>query len=162
MIARLRQATRRDDGASAVEFALLVPVLLLILFGIIAMGLLLFTYITAQHAAREVARQAAVGGFTTCSGQNLPTDVQWFIANKMSIPKTSVLDVRMTRIDPDANGADPGDQLTIAFSVPTDSTSRGALQGITSAIPGGSILLPSRLNLKAETRVEVVGSLLTC
>jgi TadE-like protein len=51
----------RDRGAAAVEFALLLPVLLLILFGIIDFGRALNAQITLTQAAREGARLAALG-----------------------------------------------------------------------------------------------------
>ena len=50
----------RDRGAAAVEFALLLPVLLLIVFGIIDFGRALNAQITLTQAAREGARLAAL------------------------------------------------------------------------------------------------------
>lgn len=51
----------RDRGAVAVEFALLLPVLLILLFGIIDFGLALNAQVTLTQAAREGARLAALG-----------------------------------------------------------------------------------------------------
>jgi len=51
----------RDRGAAAVEFALLLPILLLIVFGIIDFGRALNAQITLTQAAREGARLAALG-----------------------------------------------------------------------------------------------------
>jgi Flp pilus assembly protein TadG len=51
----------RDRGATAVEFALLFPMLLLIVFGIIDFGRALNAQITLTQAAREGARLAALG-----------------------------------------------------------------------------------------------------
>ena len=51
----------RDRGAAAVEFALLLPVLLLLIFGIIDFGRALNAQITLTQAAREGARLAALG-----------------------------------------------------------------------------------------------------
>jgi Flp pilus assembly protein TadG len=51
----------RDRGAVAVEFALVLPLLLLIVFGIIDFGRALNAQITLTQAAREGARLAAVG-----------------------------------------------------------------------------------------------------
>jgi Flp pilus assembly pilin Flp len=53
--------TRDQDGAAAVEFALLLPLLVLLLFGFIQFGLAFNTRIQATNAAREAARQAVVG-----------------------------------------------------------------------------------------------------
>src|SRR5215469_8933308 len=51
---------RGDRGAAAVEFALLLPVLLFILFGIIDFGRALNAQITITQAAREGARLDAL------------------------------------------------------------------------------------------------------
>ena len=52
---------RADRGAAAVEFALLMPLLLLLVSGIIAFGLSLWIQINAAAGGREAARLAAVG-----------------------------------------------------------------------------------------------------
>ncbi|TPE61825.1 pilus assembly protein [Sandaracinobacter neustonicus] len=62
----LRRLRRRRDGAVAVEFALVLPVLMGLLFGTIEYGLTLFTYSSMQTAARDVTRQMAVN--TVASG----------------------------------------------------------------------------------------------
>jgi Flp pilus assembly protein TadG len=51
----------RDRGAAAVEFALLLPVLLMLVFGIVDFGRALNAQITLTQAAREGARLAALG-----------------------------------------------------------------------------------------------------
>jgi hypothetical protein len=56
----LRARLRRDSGAAAVEFALVLPLLLLILFGIIDFGRMLNAQITINEAAREGARAMAL------------------------------------------------------------------------------------------------------
>ncbi len=61
MMRRPRGGGAHDRGAVAVEFALLLPVLLLILFGIIDFGRALNAQITLTQAAREGARLAALG-----------------------------------------------------------------------------------------------------
>ena len=51
------QKTRRSEsGASAVEFALLLPVLMMILFGIIEFGMALYRQAILTNASREGAR----------------------------------------------------------------------------------------------------------
>ncbi|NJC73591.1 pilus assembly protein [Planosporangium thailandense] len=53
--------TRRDEGAAAVEMALVLPLLLFVLFGVIDFGRMLNTQLTLTEAAREGARAAALG-----------------------------------------------------------------------------------------------------
>ena len=58
----------RDRGAVAVEFALLLPMLLLLVFGIIDFGRALNAQITLTQAAREGARLASLGDSTATNG----------------------------------------------------------------------------------------------
>lgn len=53
--------TRSEDGAAALEFAILLPILMLILFGIIEFGFLLNRYVSVTAAAREGARVMSLG-----------------------------------------------------------------------------------------------------
>jgi Flp pilus assembly protein TadG len=66
----LRRRSRRSRGQALVEFALVLPVFLLILFGIIDAGRLIYTYNTIANAARDGARVAivnqTVNGTNTC------------------------------------------------------------------------------------------------
>ncbi|MEU7824095.1 TadE family protein [Catellatospora sp. NPDC049133] len=52
--------TRRDRGAAAVEMALMLPLLLLLVFGIIDFGRMLNTQIRVTEAAREGARAVTI------------------------------------------------------------------------------------------------------
>jgi Flp pilus assembly protein TadG len=58
------RARRGERGAAAVEFALVVPFLLLILFGIISYGFMLSFRQSVSQAAAEGARAAAVAPAT--------------------------------------------------------------------------------------------------
>lgn len=57
-------AIRDDRGAAAVEMALVLPILLLLVFGIIDFGRMLNTQIQLTEAAREGARAAAIQNTT--------------------------------------------------------------------------------------------------
>ena len=54
------QRGSRDDGAAAVEFALVLPFLLLLVFGLVDFGRAYNAKVTLTHAARESARMLAV------------------------------------------------------------------------------------------------------
>ncbi len=56
-----RRLGRREDGAAAIELALLMPTILFLLFLIMDMGLFFFDYVSAANAVREGARCGAVG-----------------------------------------------------------------------------------------------------
>ncbi|MGH6708775.1 MAG: TadE/TadG family type IV pilus assembly protein [Bradyrhizobium sp.] len=54
-----------ESGTTAIEFALTAPVFFLFLFGIIEIGLLLWTQIGIQHGAEMAARCASINS-TLC------------------------------------------------------------------------------------------------
>ena len=57
---RLRAFGRADEGQNLVEFALLLPVLMYILMGIMQFGLIFAVYLTMNNAVREGARGASI------------------------------------------------------------------------------------------------------
>lgn len=63
----LRTWRRSEGGATAVEFAFVLPVLLMILAGIIQFGAIFFLQNNMANAAREAARALAVGSIETAS-----------------------------------------------------------------------------------------------
>lgn len=58
----LRRYIENNRGQALVEFALAVPVLLLLAFGIMEFSLVIHQYMVVGGAAREGARSAALGG----------------------------------------------------------------------------------------------------
>lgn len=57
---KIRRIGRKQDGQALVEFAIVTPVLLLLVLGIVQFGILFNNYITLTDAVRAGARQAAV------------------------------------------------------------------------------------------------------
>jgi Flp pilus assembly protein TadG len=54
---------RNDKGASAVEFALVLPIFVSVIFAIFQFGIAFNNWIALTHAAREGVRLAAVGQY---------------------------------------------------------------------------------------------------
>ena len=84
---RRRRSERLERGAAAVEFALVLPILLWLVFGIIDYGIWFADGITARDAARSATRSAAlgsVGANTACR----PWDSGW--QNASSFDKATV------------------------------------------------------------------------
>jgi Flp pilus assembly protein TadG len=52
---------RSQKGQSLVETALIIPIILMLLFGIADFGRVFHVYLTLDHAGREAAREASVG-----------------------------------------------------------------------------------------------------
>jgi Flp pilus assembly protein TadG len=61
----MRSKLRREDGAAAVEFALIVGLLAILIFGLLEYGLAFWQVQNLRAAAREGARVAAVRGDST-------------------------------------------------------------------------------------------------
>ena len=59
---KLSNFLRRNKGQALVEFAFVLPIILLVLMGIIEFGRIFNTYLVLTNASREGARVAAVGG----------------------------------------------------------------------------------------------------
>ena len=62
-----------EGGVVAVEFALVLPLLVTLVFGIVQFGLALNTKLTLTHAAREGARAAVVGSNATTAVKDAAT-----------------------------------------------------------------------------------------
>ncbi|MBU3628874.1 TadE/TadG family type IV pilus assembly protein [Polynucleobacter sp. AP-Reno-20A-A9] len=77
------QFKRRDSGVAAVEFALILPLLMMIVFGIINYGILLYDQAVITNAAREGARWGAINtsAAISCSGTASGTADPCQIAN---------------------------------------------------------------------------------
>ena len=73
---------RSEKGQSIVEFALVLPILVMLLFGIIDFGRIFHTYLAIDHASREAARTASIG-------ENDATIVSTAVASASSIHLTA-------------------------------------------------------------------------
>lgn len=75
MIRRLRKS---EHGQALVEMALVLPLFLLLLFGVVEMGRIGYAYITVSNAARAGGRAATIGATDseiTSSVQNAATSL---------------------------------------------------------------------------------------
>jgi len=94
---------RSDAGASALEFALVAPILLALLFGMIEFGFAFQAQLAVTHAAREGARMAAVL-------QN-PADWDPTIVEDRAFPLTFDDGLTVDRTFPDARSV----SVTVGF-----------------------------------------------
>lgn len=70
-----------ESGVAAAEFALLLPVLLLILFGIIEFGMIMYSREVVTNAAREGARAGIVQGPPKRTEGEIITIAQNYLTN---------------------------------------------------------------------------------
>jgi Flp pilus assembly protein TadG len=99
----LRTCRRGDRGQSLVEFALVLPVFMLLVFGILDGGRAILTYNDVAQSSRNVARVASVSCFDTvtrCSTAS-GTPIGNAMAAQVSPMGTTVWTV--TCIDPATN-----------------------------------------------------------
>ncbi|HXP19691.1 MAG TPA: TadE family protein [Streptosporangiaceae bacterium] len=123
MIRRLLSGSERDRGAVAVEFALLLPVLLLLIFGVIDFGRALNAQVTLTQAAREGARLDAL---------NQPN-----VVSRTQAAATGLSNVTVTVVTSCPPGAGPGVNADVRVSY---SFSFITPIGAIAAMFGGSTL----------------------
>ena len=106
MIKRKKVARRQREGAAVIEFAVCLPVIVLIVLGTIEAGSLLFLKQTLVQAAYEGAKVAIVSGDTdkveaiveaVAAGRNLQdVQVQFTPSDIANLPAGEVLTVTVT------------------------------------------------------------------
>jgi hypothetical protein len=129
---RTRTIRGREDGASLVEFALLMPLLILLVLGIVEFGWLFSQNNDVKHGAREGARAAAVnlGGNSvlldrTCDSMDLTSNV--------------------VTVEFDPGGGDVGDAGWVSVvATPTSLSGLGLIENF----------LPATLSSTIEFRLE--------
>lgn len=129
-----RERLGNQRGQSIVETALILPIIILILTGIIDFGLLFNNYLVITNASREAARNAAVGA--------TDTDINTLVANMTSTLDQSKL---ITTIYPAQTLRKKGDEVIV--TVEYDNTLLTPI--ISSIIPN-----PMHLTSKTVMRME--------
>jgi Flp pilus assembly protein TadG len=128
---RAKAHAARRDGVAAVELALLLPLIIVLLLGIWEVGRLIDVNQILTNAAREGARQAS-------TGQNNNASVQQGVVNYLNhagIPTANVaITVNdLTTPNTDASNATQLDQLQITVTIPFNDVRWIALNLITSS-----------------------------
>jgi Flp pilus assembly protein TadG len=67
-------ARKRRSGAALLEFALVLPIFLLLLLGMLEFSTLFFVRHTMLHAAREAARSYSINEFNSTESEQLAAD----------------------------------------------------------------------------------------
>ena len=126
----------REKGASAVEFALVLPVLMLVLFGIIEFGLTLYDKAIITNASREGARRGIVyvGDTVGVSPGVVTSTVDSYVGSYL-VSLGSGTGTPSTTIT--GNCGVPGSSLTVAVSYPYSFL---VLPSFASGLAGGITL----------------------
>lgn len=129
-----RKFHRTDSGAAAVEFALIFPILFLVMAGVVDFGRMMYTQITLTNAAREGARAAIVSSATAA-------EVRTRASNAAGGFTTMTVDPGLC--------AGPGTDASVTTSVPFTWVLLGPAVGL---IPGADTVLPPTLSSTAVMR----------
>lgn len=133
MLIRLDQLIKGRRGQALVELALILPVLLMLVFGIIEFGRVMGSYLIITQAAREGARAGAVN----------PTDtaINDAVDNAAAILDSSRLDVTIT---PDSGSRIRGAALTVRIEYTVDLVA-----------PLFNLVIPDPFPLSARTTMRI-------
>ena len=127
-----RVASRRDreDGVAAVEFALVLPILVMLLFGVTSVGLTYSDHLSITNAVREGARLGAAIDYTpgpSTWADSVQLRVQQVYFNAGSTLSTNQICVELvdsagvSRAVPTTQGADCGPAPSSPSTVTTGS-----------------------------------------
>lgn len=110
MSQKLRKLTKSERGSTAVEFALILPILATLTFGMIDFGRMLWFQEILVNATRDGARQGTL--FNSGNGQG---EIQGFVAqalNNGGVPAAG-LNVTVNGL-----GSGQGNPLTVTSTIP--------------------------------------------
>ena len=125
---------KNEKGQSLVEFAIILPILLLLLFGIAEFGIMLNSYLTIQNVAREGARLGIIGG----------SDVEITSLIRATSPNLTVADTSIT-ITPLEVNRKSGDTLQVTVNYNYHMTIP-----IISSLVGNIIALTAQTSMRIE------------
>ena len=99
---------KNERGQAMVEFALVIPIFLMLLLGILQFGIIFNNYITLTDAARAGSRVAAVSRLEACPGCEAESAVK---------DAAGGLDKAKVEVLVDSTWA-PGEQVTVTAKYP--------------------------------------------
>jgi Flp pilus assembly protein TadG len=156
---------RSDDGAAAVEFAFVFPLIVLALFLIISIGQVYLSYQQLASGAREGARFAALTHSTVDAtaeaGPGIVTKVLsvtgtaadgWVAGPTVTVERLAVISGNDTTVA--QTGAQRPCAVTVGDAASTDLRVRLTVQGSARVsfplVPGGSLPLTARAVFRCE------------
>ena len=107
-----------QNGASAVEFALILPFLILIIFGTIELGLYLYNKNVITNASREGARAGIVGRTPRLSNNDIDTVVKNYCQDHLiTFGSDAGPSVTIKPINNDADTFDPNTERCTVYQL---------------------------------------------
>lgn len=108
---------KNQDGQAATEFALVLPILALLLFGIIQFGIVFNEYLTVTDAARAGARKAATGRHIANAGGNPGAEAEALVRASASDLDQAKLSVAVDPLGGWAQGSDVKVTASYPYSI---------------------------------------------
>ncbi|MFS1511940.1 TadE/TadG family type IV pilus assembly protein [Chengkuizengella sp. SCS-71B] len=124
---------KSEKGQSLTEFALVLPILLLMLCGIIDFGRLGFNYMNQHLTTQEAVRKAGLG--------NSDTEIETFAKGYIQIKDPESLQVTIV---PDDSIRDSGDYVTVTLTSPFEA-----------ATPLMDIFFPDSMQISTNSTIRV-------
>ena len=131
---RLRKAFKREDGQAMVEFALILPIFLLILCGIIDFGWLFYNQLSLNNACREGARYAVVHTDENADTQSIINHIENLSTTVFANDGVDITVTYSSPSDPTAGDVTVSMQADISFFTPVLSTVLGKEKTLTSTV----------------------------
>jgi hypothetical protein len=146
MLAILKRSTgclrKRENGQSLVEFTLVIPIFLLVLFAIVDFGMAFHAWITVTNSAREGGRLGAVHASAGAIELRVRDTADTLDQDNLSVIVSNA----------DDQGGQPGESVVVDVSYSYSLIT--PLADLLNMVSGGTI--PSALSLDsvAEMRLE--------
>ena len=125
---------KREDGQAMVEFALILPIFLLILCGIIDFGWLFYNQLSLNNACREGARYAVVNTADDASTQAIKNHIENTTTTVFANDGVDIKIEYSSPNDPTAGDITVSMEAEISFFTPVLSTVLGKEKTITSTV----------------------------
>lgn len=127
-----RNKKSKERGAVAVEFALILPIFLMLILGIVEFGRAFSIQVSMAEGAREAARYMAIHYATESDAEDTARERALFAANPIA---------NLQPGDVDITACMPGDNTVVTITAATDY-----LTGLPSLLP----FLPDIMNISAR------------
>jgi hypothetical protein len=120
LFARRGRRSKRRRGAVLVEFALVVPVTLLFIFGLIELSRMVMVQQALTNAAQRGSREATLARINSSS--NVEATVREYLDGALG-PIAGSEDLNITISPIDLSSISSGDEVSVQVSVPSSSVS---------------------------------------
>ena len=133
-IHRKPEKDKREEGQAMVEFALILPIFLLILCGIIDFGWLFYNQLSLNNACREGARYAVVNTAEDASTQAIINHIENSTTTVFANDGVDIEIIYTAPNDPTSGDIKVTLEAEISFFTPVLSTVMGKEKTITSTV----------------------------